>query len=337
MKTLSKKLSIPHLIDAERDLAYKTNVGTNSFFVIADVQTKEGKQFNILIHQLQIPAPPNVPQQYLSIFNVFDLEKDDFKSDEIVHTAEEVKFETDRFYLEMPNSLIYGNLHAMNASAKFDWGRVDLKLQFPGEVILNAGVGMFDFVGNMPTGQYSVVNGLVSGELNFRGKTYEIYGKTWFDRQWFWWHDIYGNTPEPMVGTFQEQEMYWSWMNLTLDNGVALGLWDIYLYGKRSSFVTTVQPDGSQLVANVKPLAESADDYWTSPTGQRYPTSWVVEIPDLDAKLVVKAIKKEQEVPSVLFPKYEGLADISGTYKGKPMTGYTLVEMVGNWSKDRKF
>jgi predicted secreted hydrolase len=122
-----------------------------------------------------------------------------------------------------------------------------------------------------------------------------------------------------------------------LDNGEALGLWDIYLYGKQSSWVTLVQPDGSQLVANIKPLVESAGDYWTSPTGQRYPTSWIVDITALNAKLIVKSIKKEQEVPSDLLPKYEGLADISGTYQGEPVTGYTLVEMVGNWNKDKKF
>ena len=44
MKTGSKKLSIPHLIDAERDLAFKPDMGTNSFFAIADVETEEGRK-----------------------------------------------------------------------------------------------------------------------------------------------------------------------------------------------------------------------------------------------------------------------------------------------------
>jgi predicted secreted hydrolase len=133
---------------------------------------------------------------------------------------------------------------------------------------------------------------------------------------------------------FQEQDMHWTWMNLTLDNGDVLSLWDLYLYGKQSNWVTVVHPDGSQVVANIKPLAEKASDYWTSPTGQRYPTSWIFDIAALDARLIVKSIKKEQEVPSELLPKYEGLADIKGTYQGEPITGYTLVEMVGNWHKD---
>ena len=336
MKTISKKLSIPHLVDAERDLAFKPDMASNSFFAIADVETEEGQKFNILVHQLEVPAPAEAPRKFLSIFNVFDLTSGTFKSDEIIHSEEEVTYETDRMYIEMPNSKISGDLHSINASAKFDWGSVDLNMQFPGEVIYNAGSGVFDFVGNLPTGQYSIAKGLGSGTLNFNGKTYKIFGKTWFDRQWFWRQDFYGNKEKPTKGSFQEQDMYWSWMNLTLDNGEVLGLWDIYLYGKQSGWVTLVEPDGSQVVANIEPLAQSAGEYWTSPTGQRYPTSWVVNIPELDAKLIVKAIKKEQEVPSEILPKYEGLADISGTYRGKPVTGYTLVEMVGNWNKDRK-
>lgn len=337
MKTNSKKPSIPHLIDAERDLAFKPEVGTNSFFAIADVETNEGRKFNVLVHQLEVPAPAEAPRKFLSIFNVFDIDNGTFKSDEIIHSEDEVKYSTDRMYVEMPNSKISGDLHAIQASAKFDWGSVDLDMLFPGEVIYNAGLGIFDFVGNMPTGQYSVVNGLGSGTLTFEGETHKIHGKTWFDRQWFWRHDFYGNKEKPMTGSFQEQDMYWSWMNLTLDNGELLGLWDIYLYGKQSSWVTTARPDGSHIVANIEPLAVSASEYWASPTGQRYPTNWVVRIPELDAELIVKAIKKEQEVPSDILPKYEGLAEIGGTYRGKPVTGYTLVEMVGNWNKDRKF
>ena len=337
MKTGSKKLSIPHLIDAERDLAFKPDMGTNSFFAIADVETEEGRKFNILIHQLEVPAPAGVPRKFLSIFNVFDIDNGTFKSDEIIHSEEEVKYETDSMFIEMPNSKISGDLHAIKASANFDWGSVELDMQFPGEVIYNGGTGVFDFVGNIPTGQYSVTKGLGSGTLNFNGETHKVFGKTWYDRQWFWRHDFFGNKEKPMKGTFQEQNMYWTWMNLTLDNGDVLGLWDIYLYGKLSSWVTMAEPDGSHIVANVEPLAESASEFWISPMGQRYPTNWVIKIPELEAELIVRAIKKEQEVPSDILPKYEGLCNITGTFRGKPVTGYNLVEMVGNWNKDRMF
>lgn len=336
MRTNSNALSIPHLVDAERDLAFKPGLNANSFFAIADVETQDGRKFNILVHQLQTPAPAEAPLQMGSVFNVFDLTNGIYRSNEALYSKDEIRYETDRMYVETPNSTISGDVHTINVSANCDWGSLDLNMQFPGQVIYNAGNGVFNFFGDVPTGQYSIVKGLGSGTLTFQGEQIKFFGKTWFDRQWSWRQDIYGNEEKPMKEGFQKQDMHWTWMNLTLNNGDVLGLWDLHLYGKQSNWVTLVEPDGSQVVANIKPLVEASSEYWISPTKQRYPTTWLVDIPELDAKLIVKAIKKEQEVASKILPRYEGLADISGTYKGKPVTGYTLVEMVGNWSKDIK-
>lgn len=333
MKTKSK-LRIPHLIDAERDLAWKPGLMANSFFAIADVETQDGRKFNMLVHQLQSPAPADAPVQLGSIFNVFDITNGIYKSSEGLYTEDEIQYETDRMYVETPNSIISGDVHTMHVSANSDWGSLDLNMQFPGQVMYNAGTGVFDFFGNVPTGQYSIVNGLCSGTLTLEGEEIKFFGTTWFDRQWSWSKDLDGNK-ETMVKKeeFQGQDMHWTWMNLTLDNGHVMGLWDLHLYGNHSSFVTLVEPDGSHVVANVKPLAELASEYWISPKKQRYPTNWIVDIPELDAKLTVKAIKKEQEVASNMLPRYEGLANITGTFRGKPVTGHNLVEMVGNWSK----
>ena len=333
MKTKSK-LRIPHLIDAERDLAWKPGLMANSFFAIADVETQDGRKFNMLVHQLQSPAPADDPVQLGSIFNVFDITNEIYKSSEGVYTEDEIQYETDRMYVETPGSVISGDVHTMHVTANSDWGSLDLNMQFPGQVMYNAGTGVFDFFGKVPTGQYSIVNGLCSGTLTLEGEEIKFFGTTWFDRQWSWSKDLYGNK-ETMVKKeeFQGQDMHWTWMNLTLDSGDVMGLWDLHLYGKHSSFVTLVEPDGSHVVANIKPLAELAGEYWISPKNQHYPTNWIVDIPELDAKLTVKAIKKEQEVASNMLPRYEGLANITGTFRGKPVTGHNLVEMVGNWSK----
>jgi len=90
--------------------------------------------------------------------------------------------------------------------------------------------------------------------------------------------------------------------------------------------------DGTHIVADLIPLARSSTDHWTSPTsGQRYPTRWAVEVPSLDCRLEVRPLIREQEVASDYLPKYEGVAEVSGIYKGKQVTGFTMVEMVGNW------
>ncbi len=38
-----------------------------------------------------------------------------------------------------------------------------------------------------------------------------------------------------------------------------------------------------------------------------------------------------QEIVSPTEPKYEGAATVSGTYGGETVTGFTLIELMGNW------
>ena len=73
-------------------------------------------------------------------------------------------------------------------------------------------------------------------------------------------------------------------------------------------------------------------------SGNEYPMTYYVRIPELDADLTVKCVVEDQEL---YFPKededeynhYEGAASVSGTYGGKEVKGYTYVELVGDWSK----
>jgi hypothetical protein len=58
----------------------------------------------------------------------------------------------------------------------------------------------------------------------------------------------------------------------------------------------------------------------------------VVEVRGLDCRLEVRSLIREQEVSSDYLPKYEGVAEVSGVYQGKQVTGFTVVEMVGKWA-----
>lgn len=57
----------------------------------------------------------------------------------------------------------------------------------------------------------------------------------------------------------------------------------------------------------------------------------MVEVRALDCRLDVRSLIREQEIPSDYLPKYEGVAEVSGIYQGKQVTGFTMVEMVGDW------
>ena len=163
--------------------------------------------------------------------------------------------------------------------------------------------------------------------MTLDGKTYEIKGgRSWFDRQW-----------QYESKDFTGGKCTWSWMDLNLDNGDFISLWDMNNFdtGVNNAWATVLHPDGTQSVCCVERLAVSASEYWSSDkSGQNYPTHYTVRIPELGAELEVSCRIKEQEIVSQMpfLHKYEGASTITGTYKGERVTGYCYVELLGDWT-----
>lgn len=316
----------PPLFDPIASLAYIPGVVRNSWFLIGHLQTADGHRFNCLVHQI-ISTFPGQPVKLASILNITDITEGKYHGEERVHPEAEVTLSTDRMHVVTPTSIIEGNHLGLHTSADFGWGSLDLKAEFPGDVMLNGGSGVFAFLGGLPTVQYSIPWGKGSGSLTLDGKTHEVTGEFWFDRQFGLPTGIFGQPGTPV-----DPKDNWVWMDLNLSNGVSLGLWDLEMGGHRNSWVTALYPDGTHIVAELEPLSHSFSDVWASPSsGQSYPTRFRVSVPALKCVLDVKAVMPEQEIVSPTEPKYEGVADVTGTFDGAEVTGYTLVEMVGGW------
>lgn len=95
---------------------------------------------------------------------------------------------------------------------------------------------------------------------------------------------------------------------------------------------SVLHPDGSYELAAVRPLAQGASGFWTSPvTHKTYPTRWRIDIPALSSRLsVVITGPRGQEYPD---GHVEGTAAVTGACKGTNVTGTTFVEMTGDWSR----
>lgn len=215
----------------------------------------------------------------------------------------------------------------MHWEAKMEHGSFSVDLDGKGLPIYNGGSGTFSTILGEPFNQYSIPNYETTGTIILDDKEYEVSGKTWFDRQW-----------QDEGQNFSNTKWNWSWMDLHLDNGDKLSLWDMHnvTLGVNSAWVTVLHPDGTQNTYMVKRLADGASEVWGSPvSGQHYPTRWSVEIPDLDAKLDVNSVVKESEIVSKVpfLNKYEGACTISGTYRGKETKGYCYTELLGDFSK----
>ena len=316
----------PPLFDPVACLAYLPMVVRNSWFLIGYLETVEGQRFNCLVHQI-INSLPGQPVTIASILNITDITNRAYRGEELVHSADEIALATDRMHNVTPTSTISGDHQTIAVAADFGWGALDMQAAFPGHVMLNAGAGVFPFLGGTPTVQYSIPWGKGSGWLTLNGERREVFGTFWFDRQWGMLQGLFGQP-----GIALDPTDNWVWMDLNLSNGVVLGLWDLVLSGERYSWVTALYPDGTHAIAELVPLAAGASEVWDSPeSGQSYPTRFSVEVPSLGCSLTVTAVMREQEIVSPTEPKYEGVADVTGSFEGEPVTGFTLIEMVGDW------
>lgn len=200
-------------------------------------------------------------------------------------------------------------------------GSLTLRLRDAGPVLYPGGTGLIPFL-HGTSYYYSLPDLATGGTLTLGGKTFEVHGQSWLDRQWGTWD---------WTGLRK-----WTWMALQLRNGADLNLWDMFDSTGETHYATVVYPDRTQEVVSVTPLAAGSSGFWRSPvTGQRYATSWIVRIPHLRAVLRVGASPADQELlasyPGITPSIFEGAATVAGTWQGRAVSGAAYVEQLGHW------
>ena len=88
--------------------------------------------------------------------------------------------------------------------------------------------------------------------------------------------------------------------------------------------MTVLTPDGKSSFHDS--VTTPHGPIWTSPEGISYCTVFDVEIADIGATLRFTALMPDQEFRSQIAPVYEGVAGVTGTVAGKPVTGTGWIE-----------
>lgn len=307
---------------------YPRKVGINSWFIVGHYQV-EDHTLDCLFHLMSMSFGEG--KQVLNAnFSLSDETTHEYYSDDKVYPIEQCKIERngDELLIECPSGSMRGTLDKAVWTAKMPKGSMEIEVESMGYPIWNAGGGLFASPFVKPFHQYSIPCQKTNGNLVLDGKKYEVEnGKSWFDRQWQDHGDDFFNT-----------KWRWSWMNIQLDNGDVISLWDMlnFTTGLDQAWRTVEHSDGTQSTVCMQLLKESEREFWTSEkSGQTYPTRWTVRFPDLDAELDVRPVIRESEIVSdmQMLNKYEGASRVEGIYKGKPTKGYCFVELLGDWSK----
>lgn len=151
----------------------------------------------------------------------------------------------------------------------------------------------------------------LNGQLKLDGKTYQVSGDGWFDREW------------SSTGLSANQ-LGWDWFSIHLDDGSALMLYQIrekdqppYVLGSLS------QPDGKKTELTAADIRLSPASF-TTHEGKNYPLDWYVDIPSQQIKIRVNVVRKAQWLPFI-FSYWEGPITVSGSHSGQgfmELTGY---------------
>jgi predicted secreted hydrolase len=165
---------------------------------------------------------------------------------------------------------------------------------------------------------YSIPRMTAHGKLTRDGKSLDVKGTVWLDREW-------GS------GALGADQQGWDWFALQLDDGSALMF---YALRKRSG-ERDAHSAGTWLSSDGKTLALSNDDVhidstaeWTSPQGSRYPARWRVRVPKLALDVDIQPRLANQEL-NTSTRYWEGASLVKGTRENKTIKGKAYVELVG--------
>jgi predicted secreted hydrolase len=322
-------------VNPARDLGAQSTHAADSWFFSGRLKAENDDVYDYLVHHMKVDVPGGKVQFAMRQFSLTNITKGWHKADQMIVPLSEITASTSAFDFRMPASAMSGDLDKMSVKTATAKGGVDLTMHPEGPVLYYNG-GQFPWL-DVPVWEYALPKVKTTGTITVDGKTLKVSGTSWLDRQW---EDV---SPIMMTNNFK-----WTWMAINLNNhGDVLAVWDIVHEGKENAFATILSPDGAITTVEVTPLSKSASKVWESPdSGRKYPNRWLVSIPSMKTSLEVTTTKPGQEILSVmacgrpqgcknpdngLQHNYQSAATVKGTYKGKKVTGYSHLELVGGW------
>ena len=162
---------------------------------------------------------------------------------------------------------------------------------------------------------YSRTRMPASGTVTSAGRTFEVSGSAWMDREW-------------STSALGPDLAGWDWFALQLADGRDLMVYRLRRKdgtADRFSHGTLVAPDGTSRGLTPAEFTLEPQGGWISPrSGARYPAAWRVRVPADGLDLTVTPVLADQELSaSVVY--WEGAVDVTGSANGRgylEMTGY---------------
>ncbi|KAJ5921438.1 hypothetical protein N7466_009764 [Penicillium verhagenii] len=215
-------------------------------------------------------------------------------------------------------SLTEDNVSQMRTYSNDDKLAFDITYNATTMALVDAGAGLFTF-GDGVSYEWGLPGCYTAGTLTVGGQVVTIDPEnsfTWYDRQW--------NDGLPSNGN-------WTWFELHIPaTGYKMSIWAINDEEpqQRYCFATIRTGDGSQ---NVVPITFNADytrHWYSNASDYSYPLDWTLTIGDY-GNFKISSITNDQEIvgPTFSTSGYEGFITFDGTFEGKEVEGFGVVEV----------
>ncbi|GAA4051321.1 lipocalin-like domain-containing protein [Hymenobacter glaciei] len=200
---------------------------------------------------------------------------------------------------------------------------LDLTTRPTRPVVLHSGTGYENYGNGITAGYYSYPRLATTGTLTIGGKTRQVAGELWYDRQW-------------NCTSIVDKNVGWDWLSIQLDEPreeFMLNTLRNSATGLQLNNGTLSRPTGGDLHLSGPDFTLTPLTYWTSPKSKRkYPATWRVQVPAQGYDLTVEPLVPQQELALRFFHAFtmyywEGMCRVKGTRNGKPVTGQAYVEI----------
>ncbi len=170
---------------------------------------------------------------------------------------------------------------------------------------------------------YSIPRLATRGTLTVGGRTHEVTGASWFDREF-------------STSQLAPEQVGWDWFSLQLSDGADLMLYVMRLKDGSldpASSGTLVDPGGRAHHLKLGDFNIKATGRWQSPhSGAAYPSGWRISLPKEGYHLTLQPTLKDQELrPGGRSPiiYWEGQVTVQGSRNQQAITGQGFVELTG--------
>lgn len=166
---------------------------------------------------------------------------------------------------------------------------------------------------------YSYPRLRVSGRITTADGVHDVSGQAWLDREW-------------STSALASDQVGWDWFSLQLDDQTELMLYQLRRRdgsADPTSSGSTVAADGGSTRLTQGDFTLAVTDRWTHPrSGIAYPSRWQISVPSQGLELTVMPRLADQELP-LQVRYWEGSVSVSGTRRGRPISGLGYVELTG--------